>query len=229
LSVVGERIQISRCPRCARLEMHRISVFEFSGRQAVILSCSCGFHKASIYSFRHRNYHIRMHCLACDSDHIWTASFADFWRSPVFVCQCVDSGMDISYLCGPGEVKDVVESLDGQVPSELSVFGDTRADFFVNPKIMADILNKVRRLTDRGDVYCQCGNDEPRVEVFGDRVELSCQECGSLCIVYAENENDLEVMRGIDCIELTESGFSCVDSRKFRHGPGTHRNKRHSD
>jgi hypothetical protein len=137
--------------------------------------------------------------------------------------------MDVSYLCGPGEVSDVVESLDGQLPSELSVFDDARDDFFVNPRIMAEILNRVRSLTDRGDVYCQCGNEEPRIEVFGDRVELSCQECGSLCIVYAENENDLEVMRGIDCIELSENGFSCVDSRKFKHGPGAHQNKRHFD
>lgn len=229
LPVIGQRVYISRCPRCARLEMHQISVFGFSGRQTITISCSCGYRKVSIYSFRHRSYYIRMHCVACDLDHVWSASFADFWKSPVFVCQCVSSGIDVSYVCGPDEVNDVVESLNTQVPAEYLAVDDVRDDFFVSPSIMVEVLNRIHILRDRGDIYCECGNGEPRIEVFGDRIELSCQDCGSLCIVYAENADDLEVIRDIDCISLSENGFSCVDSRKFGHGLSTHQNKRHSD
>lgn len=229
LSVIGQRVFVSRCPRCAKLEIRQVSIFEFSGRQTITISCSCGYKKASVYSFRHRSYYIRMHCLACSMDHVWNASFADFWKSPVFVCQCVSPGVDASYLCDPDEVSNVIESLDALVPIEFLAVDDTRDDFFVSPRVMGEVLSRIRILEDRGDVYCQCGNDELKIEVFGDRVELSCQDCGSLCIVYAENAEDLDVVRDIDCILLSESGFSCVDSRKFGHGLSTPQNKRHSD
>ena len=228
LSVIGQRVFVSRCPRCAKLEIRQVSIFEFSGRQTITISVHVDTRKHRYTLFAIGLLYTNA-LLSVQHGPCGTPRLLIFEKSCLRVPVRVSSGVDASYLCDPDEVSNVIESLDALVPIEFLAVDDTRDDFFVSPRVMGEVLSRIRILEDRGDVYCQCGNDELKIEVFGDRVELSCQDCGSLCIVYAENAEDLDVVRDIDCILLSESGFSCVDSRKFGHGLSTPQNKRHSD
>ena len=90
---------------------------------------------------------------------------------------------------------------------------------------MYEVLNCLHDIAEPGAVYCQCGNHDVEVDIFPDRLELHCKGCDSVNIIYAETEDDLNVIRKVDTIELTRNGFNCLDSLANSGKPGK-KNKR---
>ncbi len=198
-----------RCPRCGKLEFHTISLFSFSGSRTLEVKCFCG---ATLLTAQKRNngfYRLLLPCAICDYKHMRQISGTQLWSGQLITLYCQESGMELAHIGSAERVHKAVQSYDDELDLLIRQFEDD--DYFNNSAIMYEVINRLHDIAEKNGLYCQCGNDEIEVEIFPDRLELYCKDCNSVSIVYAETEEDLEVIINTDYIELTQHGFSFLD------------------
>lgn len=224
--LVNTKIMLAmRCPECGKLEYNTLSRFEIGSGQSVEISCSCGATKLLASSKNKKDYCLQVPCVVCETKHLRQVSGRRLWSSgEVEYLLCQETGLELGYL-GPEEK---VQGLAQNYEEDLQVLaGEFKSDdYFSNSEVMYEVLNRLHDIAERDALYCQCGNRNVEVDVFPDRLELYCKECGSVNIVYAENEDDLKVIKMMDSIELTRSGFEYLDSLASTKRTGKPRRKR---
>lgn len=209
--IVTDTLLGMRCPECGKLDFHKISRFDFSGRKQVEIKCACGFVKLFISTRNRKDYLLQVPCVVCEARHVHSMTAGMLWSGEVDYLYCQETGLELGYL-GPEEE---VQALAAVLEENLDTLDDELGkedEYFHNPGIMYEVLNCLHDIAEQGALYCQCGNRDVDVDIFPDRLELHCRNCDSVNIVYAETEDDLKVIREIDTIELTRNGFKCLDS-----------------
>ncbi|ABO51679.1 conserved hypothetical protein [Desulforamulus reducens MI-1] len=199
-----------RCPECGALEFHNLSRFALSGRGKLQISCSCGAFLLGIVNRSAGSYWLQIPCIFCETKHIREISGVRLWGKEVIYLNCPESGLELGFIGKYEEVKELAESLDSGIESLIDELGYD--EYFNNSEIMHEVMQSLQEIADNGGLYCQCGNTHIEVDVYLDRLELHCKECDSINIVYAETEEDLNVIQQVDTIELTQHGFRCLDS-----------------
>ncbi|MCG8402881.1 MAG: hypothetical protein MJA84_15010 [Firmicutes bacterium] len=200
-----------RCPDCGKLDYHKLSRFEFGLRKKMEINCACGYVKLVVNTRDRKEYVLQFPCVVCESKHLLSISARRFWSSEVNYLFCQETGLELGYLGSEKEVKLLAEAQEENIESLTSEFeGEDR--YFNNSEIMYEVLNCLHDIAEQNALYCQCGNLDVEVDIFPDRLELHCRECDSVNIIYAETEDDLRVIKGVDTIELTRNGFGYLDS-----------------
>ncbi|GAB6159056.1 hypothetical protein JCM39194_22560 [Desulfotomaculum varum] len=199
-----------RCPECGALEFHNLSRFALSGRGKLQISCSCGAFLLGVVSKSPGSYWLQIPCVFCETKHIREISGTRLWGRQPLHLTCPESGLELGYIGRAEEVKVLAESLDTGLEALMEELGYD--DYFTNPAVMHQVMACLQEIADNGGLYCQCGNNHIEVDVYLDRLELHCKECDSINIVYAETEEDLQVIQQVDTIELTKHGFKFLDS-----------------
>jgi hypothetical protein len=123
---------------------------------------------------------------------------------------CHDTGLELGHIGREEKVKMITSGRDRELELLIKEFGSD--DFFSSSQIMYEVLQCLHLMAEKGKLYCQCGNRQVEVKIFPDRLELQCGHCGSVNIIYAETEEDLQVIRQVEEIELVKSGFEYLDS-----------------
>ncbi len=200
-----------RCPDCGKLGYHKLSRFEMGLRNKMEIPCACGFTKLVVNTRNRKEYILQIPCVVCESKHLLSISAKRFWSGDVNYLFCQETGLELGYLGADGEVRALAEAQEESIESLASeIDGEDR--YFNNSEIMYEVLNCLHDIAEQGALYCQCGNLDVEVDIFPDRLELHCKECDSVNIIYAETEDDLRVIRDVDSIELSRSGFGFLDS-----------------
>lgn len=200
-----------RCPDCGKLGYHKLSRFEMGLRNKMEIPCTCGFTKLVVNTRNRKEYILQIPCVVCESKHLLSISAKRFWSGEVNYLFCQETGLELGYLGADGEVRALAEAQEESIESLASeIDGEDR--YFNNSEIMYEVLNCLHDIAEQGALYCQCGNLDVEVDIFPDRLELHCKECDSVNIIYAETEDDLRVIRDVDSIELSRSGFGFLDS-----------------
>lgn len=207
--ITTEAVLAMRCPECGKLEVHDISRFAFSGGKSLQINCSCGTAKLVIRAGR-RSYWLQVSCVVCETRHQQEIAGKALWNSGVTRLFCPEVEMELGYIGSELEVREVVKSSEVDLEALIEEF--EQEDYFHNPLIMCDVLNCLHDIASSGALYCQCDSQRIEVNVFPDRLELHCKNCDGIYIIYAENEEDLEVIQQVDTIELSKHGFKCLDS-----------------
>lgn len=206
-----DTILAMRCPECGKLEYKELSRFQFSGAGSVSVYCSCGAAKLIVSTKNHRDYWVQVPCVVCETKHLRSIPGKLLWsKGEVQYLLCQETGLELGYLGPEEKVKNLTGSYEEELEVLTSEFGDD--DYFHNSEVMYEVLNRLHDIAETDALYCQCGNRNVEVDIFPDRLELHCRECDSVNIIYAENDEDLKVIEGIDSIELTQNGFECLDS-----------------
>lgn len=223
-----DTILAMRCPECGKLEYKKISRFQFSGTGSANIYCSCGATKLIISTKNHKDYWVQIPCVVCETKHLRSILGKLLWsKNEVYYLTCQETGLELGYLGPEQKVKSLASSYDEKLDILTGDFGDD--DYFHNSGVMYEVLNCLHDIAEIDALYCQCGNRSVEVDIFPDRLELHCRECDSVNIIYAENDEDLRVIKEIDSIELTQNGFECLDSlastSKFGKKPRRKRNK----
>lgn len=189
-----------RCPVCGRMEFHALSLFGFAGRKTQKLLCSCGAEVMTVGRKDRRQFWLQIHCIMCETQHLLWYTRKQLWSQNLMELQCTDTLVEIGYI-GPREkVKSAImkqEKSLQQMAADLGV-----ADYFENPEIMYEVLERLRQLAESGALSCTCGSHQINVEVFPDRVELRCESCDHSCTYYAESDNDLDNVKRFDNIQI---------------------------
>lgn len=226
--IATETLMAMRCPECGKMEHQRLSRFQFSGLQSVNINCSCGATKLIVNTKNNKDYWLQVPCVVCEAKHLRSVSGKKFWSmKEVQYLLCQETGLELGYI-GPEEViKKLAAEQEESFQGLDSEFGND--DYFHNSEVMYEVLNCLHDIAENDALFCQCGNRNVDVDIFPDRLELHCKDCDSVNIIYAENDEDLKVIQGLDNIELTQNGFEFLDSlariNKIGKGSRTKRNK----
>ncbi len=217
--IITDTLVAMRCPECGKLDYHNLSRFAFSGNNKVEIVCSCGFVKLVVSTKNRRQYWVQVPCVVCETKHLRSLSSRMLWSGEVNYLFCQETGLELGYMGPEEEVRALAEAQEESMEALANEF-DGEDDYFHNAEIMYEVLNCLHDIAERGALYCQCGNQDVEVDIFPDRLELHCENCHSVNIIYAETEDDLQVIRKVETIELARNGFECLDSLANMHKTG---------
>ena len=181
-----------RCPQCGKIEFRKSSLFEFSGRKSLRISCpGCNHEALVIHTKDYKNFMMTIHCVICNIPHIYYFTRREIRskEAPVILC-CSDYDLE---LCFIGE-KGIVESTVDKYERDLEAFIDELGydDYFVNSEIMMECLDRLHDLAEMKGISCDCGEEDFGVTLLSDCIELRCQYCKNIHIIPAENRRDVE-------------------------------------
>ncbi|MHB1420615.1 MAG: hypothetical protein ACYCX4_13725 [Bacillota bacterium] len=209
-----------RCPVCGQLDFHDLSLFHFANKASFKIECSCGAELLTVGTKDCKNFWLQLKCVLCETRHVYHRSRKEIWGDQALTVCCEETGLEIGYIGSREEVKRCIQNQEKSLSDLAEDLGFT--DYFENQEVMYEVLDCLYRIAEQGNLYCQCGNHDVEIEIFPDRLELKCNLCHSTGVVKAESETDLEAVRQMWEIQLTENGFKFRDLRKLR------RSRKHS-
>jgi len=85
-------------------------------------------------------------------------------------------------------------------------------DEFADPEVMLEILDYLHDIAATGGLYCECGSHNINIELFSDKLELSCNSCSAVKQIPASKRADLDAIKKLDEIIVN---FSTSRSKNF--------------
>lgn len=210
--VSTQRSVALRCPLCGRLDFNQITLFDFSGRVPVRISCKCGFNKLIINTRNYKEFFLQLPCLICEEIHIIRFSRQDFLKKSTLILRCAETAQELGYIGARDSIERVIRQKQDDIESIINNLGFD--DYFSNPQVMFEVLNHLHQIVEDNQLFCLCGNNHIEIDVFPEKLELHCPICQSLHIIYAETVEDLRVVKQANLIAMTEKGFTSFDSSR---------------
>lgn len=199
-----------RCAGCGRLDVHHLSLFDFSGGRTVRVTCSCGAHKLTVGQKGHQVW-LQFPCPLCNSTHFLYFPRGTFWSPELKQIACPETGLDVGFFGLDRELPgapfpDAGFDSTAEEAQEL-VEQAGFDDYFDNPQVMYEMLNRLHDLAENGKVRCLCGNPDVQVEVLPDRIELTCPSCGRWRPLEAESDQDLAKLDQFENLDIGAQGW----------------------
>jgi predicted RNA-binding Zn-ribbon protein involved in translation (DUF1610 family) len=201
-----------RCPLCGKLEIKQLSLFDFSRRSPLHISCECGFNMLTITTKNYQDYYLQVPCLICEEVHLLKFNRHELWEKPLAMLRCNETGQELGYIGTAEAVEKIVSRRQHNIESIINNYGFD--DYFSNPSVMFEVLNHLHQIAEDNKLFCLCGNNNIEIDVFPEKLELHCPVCQSLHIIYAETVEDLHVVKQANLIAMIEKGFTSFDSSK---------------
>jgi hypothetical protein len=188
------------CPACGRLEKETVNIFELPVGELKQLSCSCGAEKAALKRKENSQIEINYFCLHCNKAHKVKVKAQKFWHSKrLQPLSCRETGLNPGFFGPPAlvneEIKKEKQDLD-LMAAELGF------DDFKNPDIMLQALDLIHDIAAEGSLDCDCGSDDINIELFSDKIQLICNNCGAHLNIAAVNKDDLNNLRQLNKVQL---------------------------
>lgn len=194
-----------RCAKCGKLDFHAVSLFSFSGCNSVRVNCDCGAASVIISTTNKKKFSLKIDCGMCETTHIFYYTLKELWSSAVLTLACLETGLEIGYIGPKEKVKEAWQNQEKTLTDMVDDVGFS--DFFDNPDIMYQVLERLNNISEKGLLECLCGNTNIDLEILPDRLELGCSDCGARGVIYAETKNDLLALKQLERIQLSEQEF----------------------
>lgn len=205
-----------RCAQCGRLDVHPLSLFAFSGNHTVRLTCSCGAHKLTVGQ-RGGQFYLQFPCFLCDHTHFLYFPRAAFWAPELKQIACPETGLDLGFFGANRPLEHAPWEGESADEAPRPSTAEERAqelveevgfdEYFENPQVMYQLLNRLHEMAANGKLHCVCGNPDVQVEVLPDRVELTCSTCGRWRPLVAESDQDLAQLDRLERLPAGEQGW----------------------
>lgn len=203
----GHKTLLVRCHLCGRLRIYDFNIFDICGNE-VEYKCKCGETNVFIRTGNCKTYWIKVNCFACSHEHTYRYTLKDILERDNFIVCTYDTR-----VCFIGKEEKAKELIYGSKVNAESLLKNSGFDnCFENFKILLACLNKLDKLNGDGNINCDCGDSSVEIEVFSDRIELRCSNCNSVQMIYAETEEDLEVVLMKEKILMHKHNINCIDS-----------------
>lgn len=185
----GWKTIIVRCSSCGKLFEDDFNLFlcTYNGRKEFI--CDCGNSVAILEAKSKRTASLNIKCNLCNGLHKYHFNIIDL---------IINNRI---YNCSYG--------------AEVCIIGDIKNNTnFTDSNIMISSLKAIDELQIKDKVKCKCNSSDIACDIYSDRIELRCEKCNGLMIIYAENEDDLQLIKVKKVIELEEGDIRCLGSKK---------------
>lgn len=203
-----------RCPKCGKLDLYSLSRFSCGKKGQVELFCECG-HCLIVLTRKGRNlYRLQVECLMCEIKHTLKLQGKEIWNEHIRPLICENTGLELGYL---GKKEEVIQAIQQGERSLRELIKDLGYEqYFLNPEVMSHVLDRLRQISEGGQMSCSCGGRHLETEVFPDRVELSCPYCNAVGIIFAESGSDLQKLQAIKGIELEANSCRYLDNKRLK-------------
>ncbi|HEY8347481.1 MAG TPA: hypothetical protein VIL07_09460 [Symbiobacteriaceae bacterium] len=188
-----------RCPKCGRMEMTTLSRFVVRPGSSLKLRCSCGADKF-VVSHRDQQIRLRIPCFLCEGLHHYHYSPREFWHAPLTGITCPETDLQLGVL-GPVPQVDAYLRAGGTELDRL-LEDEAFGEYFERPDVMYRVLSWVNRQVAEGNLTCACGNQQITVDVYSDRLDLTCPVCGRRRPIRAARDEDLAVLERMTGIRV---------------------------
>lgn len=197
-----------RCPQCGRLEMTTVSRFSLGGGRSVKVACSCGSHKLTVGTKQGQVW-LQVPCYLCDGTHFVYFKPQRFWNGHLEALNCSETELQLGLFGHESEVELYMRTGGSELDRlvEDAAFGE----YFDHPEVMYRALSRVHTMAEEGNLTCRCGNRQVGVDIYPERLDLSCSECGRHKTLFAGNEEDLTAL---ECLVRIEVGDDAPGRRK---------------
>lgn len=178
-----------RCPECGKIKYYTLSFFSFAGRNRTVrFSCDCGTPLLSVATRDRKVFYFQLDCLMCETKHLYQYFFREIWSPDVICLFCEETGIEVGFIGPRQQVKKYMAKQEKSLREMAEDLGFS--DYFSNPEVMYETLDCLHKMASEGRLSCQCGSLEIEVEIFDDRVELRCSDCGAIGVIGAETKED---------------------------------------
>lgn len=176
------------CQRCGKIHVHNIPYF--SGVKRFFLRCeSCSHEQAEVFRQKRGHLEIRVSCVACGQEHIFSYSLAELRHMRLEKVYCGFDHFELGYI---GSSRYIEEFLAFNQAAFEKIHPADGKNFIGKQQLLLEALNRVHDFAAAGEVACPCSSHEFIAQVCGNAVLLECSHCGSYAIISAESADDLK-------------------------------------
>lgn len=192
-----------QCSQCGELEFHALSLFAFSRRGRKNLLCGCGSQLMSVTGSNLRQFHIAYACAYCGETHYLKINRHAIWGREAIPLTCPVVEAAVGFIGPKQKVTQACQEREKSL-EELTVEMGYEEDF-ENPEVMLKILDYLHCLAKQENLGCACGNHQLSFELLPDRIELYCEFCEAVGVIYADCSDNVKEIEGINSIFLEEN------------------------
>jgi len=196
LLLSGERTMAIYCPACEQLHYHQFSLFQLSSSPRAF-HCTCGFTQAHITK-HNRRYEVSLLTPAGDRVRL-LFPFREFWSAPLLTFYSPDEGEILGYFGEAEHVKEAAADFDSDL---------LEPDDFFAPEIMTEILAYLQKLAAAQKIGCTCSDPAVGIDVYPDKVELVCSNCGSAILMSAVSEDDIARLYSLSELKMKPASYT---------------------
>lgn len=206
-----------RCPNCGGLGFYALSRFCLGIGGSVEMHCECGKCLITVYHKSKKYYCLQVECMMCDTKHIINYTGSELWNNNVMNIVCENSGVEIGFAGTRDAVVQSIKRIDRSIGEVNDNGGYDK--FFLSPEVMYQVLDFLGGLSEEGLMSCTCGGEQLEMAVYPDRVELYCNNCDAVGVIFAETVKDLQWIHSMEKVQLETHVYHCLDDKRLRKKP----------
>jgi hypothetical protein len=191
-----------KCTLCGAFEFFNISLFGMPTRQSRTLTCRCNKSSITITRESIGHYRISAPCIACSDEHEFTITAKSMISRSIYIQNCPNTNIQHCFIGIDNEVRSKIDKVENELDELINMFGYD--SYFKNTRVMFDTLNKIHDIAEKGNLLCECGNDDIELAMLADSVYLKCKKCHADRIIQASSNEDLKHTLCTDHIVLLQ-------------------------
>lgn len=195
-----------KCSFCGAFQFTNVSLFEMSNIKETCFTCRCNGSSLVIAKEGSANYRIVIPCIGCGTDHIYLFSRRELMSRETSVLNCPRTGMQQCFIGSDEDVRKRIDNLEKEFDELINMLGYD--NYFVNTQVMFDSLNIIHDIAEKGNLFCECGNNDIELLLLSDRIYLRCKSCSANKIIYASSNEHLKNNLQTKHIILLDEGQS---------------------
>lgn len=178
------------CPICGLTHCEVISLFNFSGKNEVVITCKCGKSSIHIKTKDYKNYSLFLPCIGCGENHEYMLSFYHLWVLPINIIRCRHNEFETCIIGNDDEVRKELDYIEKEKDLVADIIGFEKD--FNNSSVMLEAVNKIHDIAEKDNIICECGCKNISVYMLNDKIILQCTKCSGVEVVNAKDNFDLK-------------------------------------
>lgn len=190
--IIDTKLNIAfKCDKCSHIQFFDISIFKILRKENSVLKCECEESYIRIIKMTPNKFKLAIYCPKCDDTHIFLLSRSALINERLFIMYCPYSKMELCILGNDKEaILKEVDKIEKKIENYINLKCEYK-DYFTNPRVMLESLDKINAILKNGKLICRCGNADIAVFIFKDKLLLRCKECKATKELKAASNNDL--------------------------------------
>ncbi|WP_010681268.1 hypothetical protein [Acetivibrio cellulolyticus] len=194
-----------KCSSCGTFEFVNITLFELSFGREAAFNCRCNGSMLVISKENTDSYKIAIPCIGCGTSHVYILERKDFIKPDVSIFYCPKTGIQQCFIGSDKDVRKRIDNLEKEFDELINMLGYD--SYFTNTQVMFDSLNLIHDIAEKGNLFCECGNDDIELLLLSDKIYLRCKKCPASKILYASTNEHLRENLKVKQILLLDEGL----------------------
>ena len=125
---------------------------------------------------------LQIACAACGTMNVVHYSLRKLRRTQLERVYCSKDRFELGYI---GKHRCIEELLAFNQARFALLYPGQSKDLAEKQRILLQAMNRVHEIAEQGTLLCSCGSHDMMVELRGNAIILTCEQCGSYCVLHA--------------------------------------------